>query len=177
MTKGPGHSVDFKPIKLLLLDVDGVLTEGHVVYDDNGAQIKAFQVKDGLGIRMLMDFGIHVGIITGRQSLALDHRCKDLGISLLHQGIKDKGTALHEILDKTGICAMETAYVGDDLPDLAVMKRVGFPIAVADACKEVLSCAWFITKARGGRGAVREISEAILKAKGLWPKVVARFEL
>jgi 3-deoxy-D-manno-octulosonate 8-phosphate phosphatase (KDO 8-P phosphatase) len=168
--------MDFKRVKLLLMDVDGVLTTGKVIYDDSGAQIKAFHVKDGLGIRMLMDFGIQVGIITGRKSTALAHRCADLGIDLLYQGIRDKAAALNEILDKTGVSAMETAFVGDDLPDLAVMKRVGVPVAVADSCKEILASARFITTERGGRGAVREICEAVLKAKGFWPKVVERFD-
>ena len=162
-------------IELLLLDVDGVLTDGKVIYDDEGTQIKAFDVKDGLGIRLLMDADISIGIITGRESKALSHRCKNLGITLLYQGIRDKAQTLNDILEKTEISADHTAFMGDDLVDLPVLSKVGFPIAVADATKEVLACAKGITRAKGGNGAVREVCEAILTAKGLWPEIVSRF--
>jgi 3-deoxy-D-manno-octulosonate 8-phosphate phosphatase (KDO 8-P phosphatase) len=176
MKKEPRPAVDFSAVRLLLLDVDGVLTPGDVIYDDHGVQIKTFHVRDGLGIRMLMDAGIRVGIITGRKSMALAHRCENLGIDILYQGVKDKTVVLKGVLDQTGVPARETAYMGDDLPDLAVMKKVGIPIAVADACKEILECAMHITTRKGGQGAVREICEAILKAKGLWPEVIKRFD-
>jgi len=157
--------------------VDGVLTDGGVIYDDNGCQIKVFNAKDGLGLRLLMDFGIKVGIITGRDSKALSHRCQNLGISLLFQGVKNKTETLKQILEKTGIPASRTSFVGDDLPDLPVMKRVGFPIAVSDAHEALRPIAAMVTSAKGGDGAVREICEAILKAKGLWDKAVKRFEV
>jgi 3-deoxy-D-manno-octulosonate 8-phosphate phosphatase (KDO 8-P phosphatase) len=176
MKKDSRPAVDFSSVRLLLLDVDGVLTPGDVIYDDNGIQIKTFHVRDGLGIRMLMDAGILAGIITGRKSLALVHRCKNLGIDLLYQGVQDKTLVLKEILEKTGVPARETAYIGDDLPDLAVMKKVGIPIAVADSCEEILECAAHITTRKGGQGAVREICEVILKAKGLWLEVIKRFD-
>ena len=160
----------------MLLDVDGVLTDGRVIYDDNGGQIKEFNAKDGLGIRLLLEFGIGVGIITGRESKALTHRCRNLGLSLLFQGVKNKTKSLEEILDRTGIPASKTAFMGDDLPDLPVMKRVGVPIAVSDAHKEILSDAALVTSAKGGHGAVREICDAILKAQGLWPRVLERFD-
>ena len=156
--------------------MDGVLTDGRVIYDDKGGQIKEFNVKDGLGIRLLLEFGIEVGLITGRDSRSLAHRCRDLGLSLLYQGVKNKTKTLEAILDHTGIPASKTAFLGDDLPDLSVMKRVGVPIAVSDAHKDILSNAAVITSAKGGHGAVREICDALLKSKGLWSKVLKRFE-
>ena len=171
------NAESLKRINLLVLDVDGVLTPGDVTYDDNGVQIKRFNVRDGLGIRLLQDFGIRVGIITGRKSSALRHRCENLGIPLLYQGVKDKTAALKEIWEITGASDTGTAFMGDDLPDLAVMEMVGYPIAVSDACPEILQCAKGVTAAKGGAGAVREVGDAILKAKGLWPEVLKRFRL
>ena len=164
-----------KQIKLLLLDVDGVLTDGAITYTDQGDEIKRFSVKDGLGLRLLMDAGIRVGIITGRRSRALAARCANLGIDLLYDGVKDKVTALETILDKTGILPCETAFAGDDLPDICVMKRVGLAIAVADAAGEVRQAARLVTRNRGGDGAVREVCEQILKAKGEWNDIILRF--
>jgi 3-deoxy-D-manno-octulosonate 8-phosphate phosphatase (KDO 8-P phosphatase) len=157
------------------LDVDGVLTDGRIIYDDHGSQIKEFNVRDGLGIRLLMDAGIPVCIMTGRDSKALAHRCEDLGISLLFQGVKNKSVELELLLQKTGVLPGNIAYAGDDLPDLPAMKKAGIPIAVSDACKEVISAAEFVTSAKGGRGAVREICEAILQSKGLWHRVLEGF--
>jgi len=164
------------PIELLLLDVDGVLTDGKVIYDDAGGEIKEFDVKDGLGIRLLAECGVRVGIITGRSSKALLHRCQNIGIKLLFQGVDDKAAAFGRVLEQTGIPAENIAYMGDDLPDLPVLNRVGVPIAVSDAHEAVKSSAAIVTQAKGGRGAVREICDAILKAKGLWPGVIKRFE-
>lgn len=163
-----------KKISLLLLDVDGVLTTGQVIYNDNGEETKVFDVRDGLGLRLLMEAGIKVGIITGRRSLALVHRCNNLGITLLRDGIRDKAAALENILQETGVPASQTAFVGDDLPDLPVLRRVGVPIAVGDAHDLVKQAAAWTTSARGGRGAVREISERILKARGDWDALIQR---
>lgn len=164
-------------VKLLLLDADGVLTEGGIIYTDVGTEIKAFNVKDGLGIRMLISAGIRVGIVTGRSSTALRRRCQDLGIDLLFEGVNDKAALLNAISEQTGISAEDTAFVGDDLPDLPIMKRVGFSVAVADAHRILRENADMVTKARGGRGAVRQICEAILNSQGLWEKVTERFFL
>lgn len=163
-----------KKISLLLLDVDGVLTTGQVIYNDSGEETKVFDVRDGLGLRLLMEAGIKVGIITGRRSLALVHRCNNLGITLLRDGIRDKAAALENILQETGVPASQTAFVGDDLPDLPVLRRVGVPIAVGDAHDLVKQAAAWTTSARGGRGAVREISERILKARGDWDALIQR---
>ena len=163
-------------IKLLLLDVDGVLTPGDVVYDDDGRQIKSFNVKDGLGLRLLKAAGIEVGVVTGRRSQALYHRCKDLDITLIFDHIKDKVAVLEELRQKRPYHPENIAYVGDDLPDLPIMKRVGLAVAVADACEPVRVCADIITGAAGGAGAVREVCEQILKSQGLWGKSIKYFE-
>jgi 3-deoxy-D-manno-octulosonate 8-phosphate phosphatase (KDO 8-P phosphatase) len=163
-----------KQIALILLDVDGVLTAGQVIYNDTGQETKVFHARDGLGIRMLMQAGLTVGIVTGRRSMALVHRCDNLGIGLLKDGVHDKAAALEEILKETGMPASATAFVGDDLPDLPIMRRVGVPIAVGDAHDRVKQAAILTTQATGGHGAVREISERILKARGDWEPLIKR---
>ncbi len=163
-----------KKIKLLLLDVDGVLTDGGIIYNDNGSETKVFNVKDGLGIRLLMEAGMHLGIITRRRSNALYCRCKDLGINLICDGVDNKIDVLDTLLDQTGVSAEEVAFIGDDLPDLALMKIVGLSIAVGDAHKTILDNADMVTSANGGHGAVREVCETILKAKGLWENILER---
>ncbi len=164
-----------KKIKLLLLDVDGILTDGSIIYTDTGEEIKKFNAKDGLGIKFLMHAGIRIGIITGRKSNALTSRCRDLGINIIFDGITNKINALESILEHTGISPDETAFAGDDLPDLAVMKRVGLSITVPDASPDVMEKADMITSFKGGHGAVRQICEAILKAKDLWEDIMAEF--
>ncbi|MCP3953642.1 MAG: HAD-IIIA family hydrolase [Desulfobacterales bacterium] len=161
-------------IKLLLLDVDGVLTTGQVVYSDSGEEVKAFSVKDGLGLRMAMDSGIQVGIVTGRSSGALLHRCRNLGIDLVFDNVRNKAAKLPEITTRTGIDAKHMAFVGDDLPDIPLMHQVGLAIAVADAAEEVLAVADMVTIAKGGRGAVRETCEKLLKARGDWESTITR---
>ncbi len=159
-------------IKLLLIDVDGVLTDGTINYTDSGEEIKSFNSKDGFGIRLLIESGIQVGIITGRKSNALNHRCKNLGIDLLFDGITDKVKAFKKILEQTKIYASETAFMGDDLPDLGVMNRSALAIAPADATSYVKEYADIVTKKKGGRGAVREICDEILKAKKVWDAII-----
>jgi 3-deoxy-D-manno-octulosonate 8-phosphate phosphatase (KDO 8-P phosphatase) len=161
-----------KQIKLLLLDVDGVLTDGMIIYNDSNVETKMFHVKDGFGIRLLMDFGIQVGIVTGRSSSSVNHRCKNLGITIIFDGIRNKAQALENIMQQTGRTSQEIAFIGDDFPDLPIMNRVGLPIAVADAHEHVREQAAFVTSSNGGKGAIREVSEAILKAKGLWNNVL-----
>lgn len=161
-----------RDVKMLLLDVDGVLTDGSIIYDDGNVETKIFNVKDGLGIRLLIDAGIEVGIITGRASGALTNRCANLGIHHLYAGVKDKTSALDDILKKTGIKAEETAFMGDDLPDLAVLKKVGVSIAVNDADETVKKHVDMVTSRKGGDGAVREVCEGILKARNLWNDII-----
>ncbi len=164
-----------KSINLLVLDVDGVLTDGRIIYSDNETETKMFHVKDGLGIRMLIESGVQVGIITGRRSKSLHRRCQDLDIVHIFDGIQDKAVALDTMLERTGVCLQETACIGDDLPDLALMKKVGLSICVADAHEALLKRADMVTSAKGGDGAVREVCEEILKAKGLWETVLDRY--
>jgi 3-deoxy-D-manno-octulosonate 8-phosphate phosphatase (KDO 8-P phosphatase) len=164
-----------KHIRLLLLDVDGVLTDGGIIYNEDGGEIKIFNAKDGLGLRLAMTAGITVGIVTGRRSKALRHRCENLGIRYLFDGVGDKAKMLPEIVAQTGIGPEQAAFVGDDLPDLPLMKRVGLAIAVADANGIVRQRAAWTTKAPGGHGAVREVCEALLTAQGLWEEIIARY--
>lgn len=168
-------SEELKHIHLLLLDVDGVLTDGGIIYSDDGSEIKIFNAKDGLGLRLVIQAGIKAGIVTGRKSKALYHRCRDLGIQYLFDGVQDKAEILAKIVDQTGVPGVKTAYMGDDLPDLPLMRKVGLSIAVADAHEIVLKNADWITSAAGGCGAVREVCEALLTARGIWEKMTARF--
>lgn len=162
-------------IRLLLLDVDGVMTDGRIVYDDRGGETKAFDVKDGHGLKLLQRAGIRVGIITGRQSAVVDRRAAELGIDLVYQGAKDKLVPFQEILAKTGLAAEQVAYVGDDFPDLPVLRRVGFAVTVADAIEEVKSCVHYVTRQAGGRGAVREVCDLLLRESGRWEEVTGRY--
>ena len=164
-----------KHIRLLLLDVDGVLTDGSIIYNDDGSETKIFNAKDGLGLRLAMSAGIEVAIVTGRRSKALRHRCDNLGIRYLFDGVGDKAQMLAEIVAQTGIGPEQAAFVGDDLPDLPLMRRVGLAIAVADAHDIIRDHAHWTTRTPGGRGAVREICEALLTAKGLWDEIVSRY--
>lgn len=164
-----------KHIRLLLLDVDGVLTDGSIIYNDHGSETKIFNAKDGLGLRLVMSVGIDVGIVTGRRSKALRHRCENLGIRFLFDGVGNKGKMLTEIVAQTGIGPEQAAFVGDDLPDLPLMKEVGLAIAVADAHGIIRQKADWTTKAPGGHGAVREVCETLLAAKGVWDEIVGRY--
>lgn len=163
-------------IKLLLLDVDGVLTDGRIIYGDGEMEAKAFHAKDGLGIRMIQGAGVSVGVVTGRTSAALKRRCDELGIHLMYDGVKDKGVVLSPILAATGLSSHEVAFVGDDLPDIPLLKQVGAAIAVADAHELVKRHAHLVTRRKGGHGAVREVCEEILKASDLWEKTLRTWE-
>ena len=164
-----------KHIQLLLLDVDGVLTDGSIIYNDEGSETKIFNARDGFGLKLVMQAGIKVGIVTGRSSNALRHRCDNLGIRYLFDGIADKAIILEKIAAQTGVDLENAAFVGDDLPDLPIMKSAGLSIAVADAHEIVRQRADWTTQARGGHGAVREVCEALLKAQGLWDQIVTRY--
>lgn len=166
-----------KDIRLLLLDVDGVMTDGGIIYDGNGLETKAFNVKDGHGIKMLQRQGIEVGIITGRTSVVVDIRARELGITLVYQGALKKLDSYNDIKLKTGLADSQIAYVGDDVIDVPVMRRVAFAAAPADALAEAKNAADYVAACGGGRGAVREICDLILKGRGLWDEVVARYEL
>ncbi len=162
-------------IRLLLLDVDGVLTDGSIIYDDNGVQTKRFNVKDGLGLRLLMLAGIQVAIATGRSSKALQHRCRNLGITLVFDGLSTKRDVLNAIYEKTGIARNEIGFVGDDVMDIPLMISAGVSFAVSDAHESIISSADIVTCTKGGQGAVREVCEIILRARGAWDELIKRF--
>jgi 3-deoxy-D-manno-octulosonate 8-phosphate phosphatase (KDO 8-P phosphatase) len=157
-----------KKIKLLILDVDGVMTDGSIILDNFGNELKSFHVRDGHGIKMLMQAGIQVALITGRQSKIVERRAYELGIEDVFQKCYDKKIAYDELTQKYSLDDSEIAYVGDDIVDIPVLRKAGFPIVVADAHEEVKAFAQFITIKDGGKGAVREICDLLLKAKGLW---------
>lgn len=162
-------------IRLLLLDVDGVMTDGRIIYDDHGVETKAFDVKDGHGLKLVQRAGIRVGIITGRQSAVVDRRADELGIDLVYQGAKDKLVPFLEILAKTGLAPEQVAYVGDDYPDLPVLRRAGFAITVADGIEELKPYVHYVTKQPGGRGAVREVCDLLLKESDRWEEIAGRY--
>lgn len=164
-----------KNIKLLILDVDGVLTDGGIILDNNGNELKKFHVRDGHGIKMLQRAGIRVAIITGRDSSVVNRRARELGIKEVYQKCHKKTVAYDHLLQKTGLSDKETAYVGDDVVDIPLFKRVGLPVAVADAEKEAKDKAMLITKNSGGRGAVREVCDLILKANGKWKALLDEY--
>ena len=155
-----------KKIKLLLLDVDGVLTDGRIILDNQGNELKAFHVRDGHGIKMAQRAGIIVGIITGRKAEVVNVRARELGIQEVHQGSHNKIAAYDSILSKYGLRDDAVAYMGDDVVDLDIFKRTGFAVTVADADPAVKPYVDLVTKEAGGRGAVREFINLILKHQG-----------
>lgn len=163
-------------IKLLLVDVDGVLTDGRLYYGNNGEELKAFDIQDGLGIKLLQRGGIKVGIITGRSSELLKRRAEELDIHPLVQGREDKLTALNEIIEDMAVNLEEIAFVGDDLPDLAVIRQVGLGITPANGNHIVASQALWQTHKAGGNGAVREVAELILSAQGKLETLLAPYK-
>jgi 3-deoxy-D-manno-octulosonate 8-phosphate phosphatase (KDO 8-P phosphatase) len=162
-------------VKLLIMDVDGVLTDGTAFYGSEGFEAIGFNVKDGTGIKYLHRSGIRTALLSGRNVAAVRERARVLGIDLVYQGIKVKIEAYEDLLRETGLTEDEVAYIGDDLPDIPVMRRVGFAAAVADAMPEVAPHADYVTEEPGGRGAVRELAELILKAQGKWADITERY--
>ncbi len=162
-------------IKLLLLDVDGVLTDGRLYYTSRGEEIKVFNVRDGLGIKLAQRAGIRVGVISGRRSKALMNRLTELEVEEVHLGHNQKLPILEDIMRRLSLSLEEIAFLGDDYVDLPILRRVGFPMAVLDAPEEIKKHALYITKARGGHGAVREAIEFILKLRGQWEEVISQY--
>jgi len=162
-------------IKLLLMDCDGVLTDGRLWLTSDGDEQKAFHARDGQGISLLHRAGLRTGIITGRTSSAVDRRAQDLKMSYVRQYAKDKIKALDEILADAGVARDECAYIGDDVADIPVMRRVGFAVAVSDAVEETKQAAHYLTQLKGGQGAVREVCDLVLKAQGRWDELMERF--
>ena len=165
-----------KKIKLLLLDVDGVLTDGRIVYDSKGQDSKFFDVHDGLGVYVLSRVGIKTVLVTAKASQAIKHRAKDMHIAEVYANISPKSAILDKILKKYKVNKDEVCFMGDDLVDLGLMKRVGFPVVVFNACPEIKQVAAYITIRHGGRGAVREVVELILKSQGKWEEIIKSYE-
>ena len=180
---GRMHSLSIDPlltararrIRLLALDVDGVLTDGSIHYANGGEELKSFSILDGLGIKLLRRAGIQVAIITGRKSAIVQRRAAELDIDHCVQGREDKLVALQEILRLTGIALEETAYIGDDLPDLGAILAVGMGLTVANASAEVAARAVWQSSRNGGDGAVREACEMLIRARGGWDAVIAGY--
>jgi 3-deoxy-D-manno-octulosonate 8-phosphate phosphatase (KDO 8-P phosphatase) len=162
-------------IELLVLDVDGVLTDGGIVYSDDGREAKQFHVRDGSGLKIWQFVGKRAAIITGRVSRVVERRAAELGISPVVQGADFKLPALRRVLEATGCRAEQACAICDDVPDLGVLVNCGLAVAVADAVPEAQAAAHYVTRAPGGRGAVREVIEMILRAQGRWAALVERF--
>jgi len=162
-------------IKLLLMDCDGVLTDGRVWLLENGEEQKSFNTHDGLGLHLLHRAGLKSGIISGRKSIAVERRAGELAIEFVRQGDPDKTEAFEEVLKLAGVNESEVAFMGDDLTDIPIMQRSELAVAVGDAVKEARAVAHYVTHAEGGRGAVREVVELILKAQGRWNDLVDEY--
>jgi 3-deoxy-D-manno-octulosonate 8-phosphate phosphatase (KDO 8-P phosphatase) len=162
-------------VELILSDVDGVLTDGGIWYDNQGVELKSFHIRDGLGIKLWQRAGFKFGILTARSSHIVKLRASELGVDLVRQGFEDKLPILHELLKELRLTPEQACYIGDDLTDLPVIRTVGLGAAVADAAAEVRAVAALVTRHAGGRGAVRELVETILKAKGRWEDVIQTY--
>lgn len=163
-------------IRLFVMDVDGTLTDGTLTYGPDGSELKSFHSKDGAGIKLLRVVGVTPAIISGRESVPTARRARELGIDEVQQGIEDKAGALEELCERLGVSLAETAFVGDDLSDLPPMRLCGFSAAPSDAAAEVLEEATFVSDRPGGRGAVREAIEALLRGDGRWNDVLQHLE-
>jgi 3-deoxy-D-manno-octulosonate 8-phosphate phosphatase (KDO 8-P phosphatase) len=165
-----------KKIKLLAMDVDGVLTDGGIILDNEGNETKIFHVRDGHGIKMLQNAGVIVSFITGRSSKAVSRRAEELGVTDLFQGSNSKLTAYMQLLEKYGLTDSQVAYIGDDIIDIPILRKVGLPVVVADATGEARKHALMITKNRGGNGAVREVTDLLVRATGKWKELVNAYD-
>lgn len=171
------QQADVNQIKLLVLDVDGVLTDGGLILHADGTESKRFDVQDGHRIKMWQRTGRQCALLSGRYTKATELRAQQLAIPYVLQDCKDKLPAFEDLLRRAGLEARETAYVGDDLPDLPVLRRVGFAAATANAVEEVRQAAHYVTQRPGGHGAVGEVIEVILKATGQWQELVRRYQI
>jgi 3-deoxy-D-manno-octulosonate 8-phosphate phosphatase (KDO 8-P phosphatase) len=160
-------------IRLLILDIDGVLTDGRLYFDAKGETLKVFHVRDGHGIKMVQRGGLEVAMVSGRRSDAAYHRARELGISRFYEGVRDKVAILEELLAALNLQPAEVAAVGDELVDLPLFHRVGLGVAVADAVPEAKAAAHWVTSLPGGKGAVREVCDLLLKAQGKWAELVS----
>ena len=162
-------------LKLMAFDVDGVLTDGRIYYTDNGAEMKAFHTLDGLGIKLLSAAGLKIGLITARRSEVVERRARDLGVHFCFQGAAAKHVVFGEMLDELKLAPEQAGYVGDDLVDLPVLVRAGFAATVPAAPADVKTRCHYVTSAHGGHGAAREVCEMILRAQGVYDKLLAEY--
>jgi YrbI family 3-deoxy-D-manno-octulosonate 8-phosphate phosphatase len=162
-------------VELILADVDGVLTDGRIVVNNQGIETKLFHIRDGMGIRLWQKAGYRFGVVSLRSSQIVKMRAAELEIGIVRQGTRDKLATTLEIIGPLGLAPRQVCYIGDDLPDLPVVRAVGLGVAVADACGELLKEAAYVTKAPGGYGAVREVVELVLKAQGRWDDVIQAY--
>jgi 3-deoxy-D-manno-octulosonate 8-phosphate phosphatase (KDO 8-P phosphatase) len=162
-------------IDLLLLDVDGVLTNGGIAYADDGREWKQFHVRDGSALKFWQAAGKRAAILSGRTSSIVNLRASELGITPVIQGAADKLAAFRDVLEQTRMQPQQVCFVGDDLPDLPVLRHCGLAVAVADACPQAIADAHYVTRAAGGTGAVREVVELLLRSQGRWTEIVERY--
>lgn len=162
-------------VELILADVDGVMTDGSIIFDNEGIEIKRFHIRDGMGIKLWQRAGGRFGLVTGRSSHIVNVRAGELGIELVRQGTERKLAAAREILAELGLKPEQLCYIGDDLPDLAAVEFAGLGVAVADACGEVRDAADYVTTHAGGQGAVRETIEMVLKAQQRWDDLIQKY--
>jgi 3-deoxy-D-manno-octulosonate 8-phosphate phosphatase (KDO 8-P phosphatase) len=162
-------------VKVMIFDVDGVMTDGSLTYDANGEATKTFYVLDGLGIQLLQRTGVQTAIISARQSPIVVTRAKDLGINHVYQGIHDKRVAFAKLLEATGATVEQCGYIGDDVIDLPLLSKVGFAVTVPTGHPEVQHRAHYVTRAPGGRGAVREVCDMVMRAQGTYEKALAPY--
>jgi 3-deoxy-D-manno-octulosonate 8-phosphate phosphatase (KDO 8-P phosphatase) len=168
-------NLGLESIRAVILDVDGVLTDGSIYVGDDGAELKRFHSWDGAGIKYLLRSGVQVALLSGRRCEAVEHRARQLGITHVRQDAKDKLPAYEELLEELGLTDEVVCYVGDDLADIPVLRRAGLAVAVADARPEVRAIADEVTEAPGGHGAVRELAERLLKSQGKWEAILSRY--
>jgi 3-deoxy-D-manno-octulosonate 8-phosphate phosphatase (KDO 8-P phosphatase) len=163
------------PIRMMIFDVDGVLTDGRIIYHDDGSEIKAFNSQDGHGIKLLQRSGVEVALITGRYCKAVEHRASSLGITKVYQDARIKLEPYQMLLKETGLRDEQVGYAGDDLIDIPVMRRAGFAVAVPNAVSQVFPYAHYVTKAPGGAGAAREVCDLLLQVQGHWERITERY--
>jgi 3-deoxy-D-manno-octulosonate 8-phosphate phosphatase (KDO 8-P phosphatase) len=161
-------------VSFILLDVDGVLTDGRIVIGSDGHEAREFFVRDGMGIRIGQESGLTVGLLSGRESAVVTARAAELGITELHQGVRHKAVCFREILTRNGLTPDAVCYMGDDVIDVPVLRLAGLSVAPADAAPEARQAAHYVTERQGGRGAVREMIDLVLRAKGMWDGVIER---
>ncbi|MDR2339749.1 MAG: HAD family hydrolase [Deltaproteobacteria bacterium] len=172
--KGRGK-LSFENIKWFGFDVDGVMTDGGIILQDDGVEAKRFNSRDGHGLKMLVRSGIRVAVITGRRSRLMEHRAKEVGITELYQNYPDKLDIYLQILEEEGLDPSETAFMGDDIVDLPILVRCGLPICPADAVPEVRRECLYVTPSKGGQGAAREAIEYLFRGQGRWDEIIARY--